>query len=260
MRLGNMLTTTVTAGSLLLAGAATAALHPEPAAASATAAPAHHRPAVLGKRVIGHSVRGRAITAWHLGQVGKPKVLLVSTMHGNEGAPRQILTRLRDGRPVRGVNLWVIPVYNPDGFAAHTRKNAHGVDLNRNFPYHWADLDGGYESGPRAASEPETRAMMRFLGNVRPAWVLSFHQPLHGVDLDTKRPSFAHRVSRHLDLPAKRFTCGGACHGTMTMWFNHRFRGTALTVEYGTSPSRRLLRERAPRQVLAIWGAHRTSR
>ena len=213
--------------------------------------------AVIGKRVLGESVDGRKIMAWHLGQPGKPKVVLMATMHGNERAPRQILQVLRDGEQINGVDLWVVPTYNPDGAASGTRKNAHGVDLNRNFPYRWADLDGGYESGAKPASEPETRAMMKFLGSVKPRWILSFHQPLHGVDTDTKRPKFARKVGRHLDLPAKKFTCGNVCHGTMTMWFNHRFAGTALTVEYGESPPRRLMRVRAPRQVLSIWGAWR---
>src|SRR6478672_5506184 len=135
------------------------------------------RPAVIGVRTLGHSVQGRRIVAWHLGQPGKPKVVLIATMHGNERAPRQILESLRDRRPIRGVDLWVVPTYNPDGAAHGTRKNAHGVDLNRNYPYGWRDLDGNYESGPSAGSEPETRAMMRFLSSVRPAWVLSFHQP-----------------------------------------------------------------------------------
>ncbi|MGN6782027.1 MAG: M14 family zinc carboxypeptidase [Marmoricola sp.] len=261
MRLGKMLTTTLTTGPLLLAAAVTAtvtpALHPSPAAAAHASAYSSARPAVLGKRVIGHSVRGRPIVAWHLGQPGKPKVLLVSVMHGNEGAPRQILTSLRDGRPITGVNLWVIPTYNPDGYAADTRKNAHGVDLNRNFPNHWADLDGSYESGPRAASEPETRAMMRFLRDVRPSRIISFHQPLKGVDTDTKDPRFSRRVSRALNLPLKSFTCGGVCHGTMTGWFNSRFGGSALTAEYGAHPSRHRMRVVAPRQVLGLWGAHR---
>ncbi|HEU4811520.1 MAG TPA: M14 family zinc carboxypeptidase [Nocardioides sp.] len=219
--------------------------------------PTSARPAVIGSRVIGHSVRGRAIRAWHLGERGKPKVLLVSTMHGNENAPSQILRSLRDGRPIKGIDLWVLPTYNPDGLARGTRKNAHGVDLNRNFPFHWADLDGDYESGARPRSEPETRAMMRFLRDIRPRWILSFHQPLYGVDTDTKSQRFARKVSRHLDLPRKSFTCGGVCHGTMTGWFNSHFRGTALTVEYGAHPSRRLMRVRAPRQVLSIWGARR---
>jgi protein MpaA len=215
------------------------------------------RGAVIGKTVIGHSVRGRPITAWHLGERGKPKVLLVATMHGNEGAPRQILAALRDGRPVHGINLWVLPVYNPDGLAAGTRKNAHGVDLNRNFPYHWVDLDGTYESGPRPASEPETRAMMGFLQKIRPRRIISFHQPLHGVDTDTKDRRFSRQVADKLNLPRKSFTCGGVCHGTMTGWFNSHFGGSALTTEYGARPSRRLMQVTAPRQVLSIWGAHR---
>jgi predicted deacylase len=262
MRLGKMLTTTLTAGPLLLATVATTvltpALRPAPAAAAVHAAAySSDRPAVLGKRVIGHSVRGRPIVAWHLGQRGKPKVLLVSTMHGNEGAPRQILTSLRDGSPIRGVDLWVIPTYNPDGYAADTRQNAHGVDLNRNFPYHWVHLTGSYASGPRAASEPETRAMMRFLRDVRPSRIISFHQPLNGVDTDTKDPAFSRRVARALHLPRKSFTCGGVCHGTMTGWFNSHFRGSALTAEYGAHPGRHRMRVTAPRQVLGIWGARR---
>jgi murein peptide amidase A len=215
------------------------------------------RGAVVEKRVIGHSVHGRPITAWRLGERGQPKVLLVATMHGDEGAPRQILATLRDGPEIHGLNLWVLPVYNPDGLAAHTRKNAHGVDLNRNFPYHWADLDGGYESGPRAGSEPETRAMMGFLKQVRPRWIVSFHQPLHGVDTDTKDQRFSRRVADALDLPSKSFTCGGVCHGTMTGWFNSRFKGSAVTVEYGAHPGHRRLARVAPRQLLGLWGAHR---
>ena len=133
--------------------------------------------------MLGKSARGRPITAWHLDDrpIGKrkgPTVVLIATMHGNEGAPRRILRTLRGARAIHGVDLWVVPVYNPDGFAAHHRRNAHGVDLNRNYPYHWADLDGNYESGPHPASEPETKAMMRFLRDVRPDYVLSFHQPL----------------------------------------------------------------------------------
>jgi predicted deacylase len=218
------------------------------------------RPAVVGERVIGHSVRGRAITAWHLGEPGRPgadRVVLIATMHGNEGAPRRILETLRDGRPIQGVDLWVVPTYNPDGLAAHTRRNAHGVDLNRNYPWSWTDLDGSYESGPKPASEPETKAMMRFLRSVRPQYILSFHQPLNGVDTDTKDKSFARRVARHLHLKAKVFSCGGVCHGTMTGWYNHNFAGSALTVEYGAHPSRRLMRQTAPRQVLDVFGGWR---
>jgi protein MpaA len=213
------------------------------------------RPAVIGKRVLGHSVQGRTIVAWHLGEPGRKKVVLISLMHGNEPAPRRILMNLVNGAPVHDLNLWVVPVYNPDGFAHHTRKNAHGVDLNRNYPYKWIRQTGNYDSGPKPRSEPETRAMMRFLSTVKPAYILSFHQPLHAVDV-TQRPKFSKRVARALDLPMSRLDCGSSCHGTMTMWFNHRFKGFALTVEYGADPPRSRLRA-APGKILKLFGAWR---
>jgi protein MpaA len=228
---------------------------PAGASGSRGATAADARPAVIGHRVIGHSVQGRPIVAWHLGEPGQPKVVLISVMHGNEPAPRRILTNLRDGAPVHDLNLWVVPVYNPDGFAHDTRQNAHGVDPNRNYPYRWIRQTGHYDSGPKPASEPETRAMMGFLSDVRPAYILSFHQPLHAVDV-TERPRFSRRVAHALGLPMTSLNCGSSCHGTMTMWFNHRFPGFALTVEYGASPSAATLRA-APDAILRLFGAWR---
>ena len=228
------------------------------AGGEATAAGATpRRPAVLGVSVIGHSVSGRPIRAWHLGTPGAPKVVLVSTMHGDESKVADILTSLRDGRRVHGIDLWVVPSYNPDGKARHRRQNARGVDLNRNYPTSWRRVTGRYDSGSKPASEPETKAMMGFLRKVRPAYVVSFHQPLHGVDTLTKHPAFSRRLARALHLPVKRFSCNGGCHGTMTMWFNKHFRGQAVTVEFGASPSRSELRGPVARRLLRLFHAHR---
>lgn len=243
----------------LWVGLAAALLLWAPVAPAARAGAAGPNPNVLEKRVLGESVRGRPLTAWHLADrdPGRrtPTVVLVSTMHGNEPATRRILESLRDGGAIRGVDLWVLPVVNPDGLANGQRRNARGVDLNRNFPYDWVDLDGNYESGPRPGSEPETRAVMRFLRQVDPDYVLSFHQPLHGVDVAVERPAFARHVARTLRLPTTNLDCGGLCHGTMTQWFNHHFDGFALTVEYGAHPPQRLMGVTAPRQVLRVFGA-----
>lgn len=231
---------------------------PASALAAAPATPvAAQQDAVVRKRKLGESVNGRPIMAYRLGERDQPTVVLISTMHGNESDTRKILLSLKDGRPITGVDLWVVPTYNPDGLAAGTRKNAHGVDLNRNFPYNWADLDGNYESGPEPKSEPETRAMIAFLKDVKPKRILSFHQPLYGVDTDTKNQKFAHRVADVLELPTKTFDCGGVCHGTMTSWYNHQFKGAALTVEYGASPSGKTMRETVPPRVLKVFGARR---
>lgn len=213
--------------------------------------------AVVERKVIGRSVKGRPIVALRLGEPEQPVVVMMAAMHGNEPAPSLILRSLADGPAIRGIDLWVIPSYNPDGIKRHTRQNARGVDLNRNFPYRWIKMTGTYNSGRRPASEPETRAVMKFLRAVKPARIISFHQPLYGVDTDTKDPAFARRLARALKLPSKRFDCGGVCHGTMTGWYNHRFEGSAVTVEYQARPPKARLRVRAPRQLIRFLGGSR---
>ena len=193
------------------------------------------RPAVVEKRVIGHTVKGDAIVAWRLGQpTATRKVVVLAAMHGNEKGPSRILGNLRDGKPVTGADIWVIPHYNRDGEAENTRKNAHGVDLNRNYPQNWVRTKGAYDSGPKAASEPETRTIMRFLKLVQPNFVISFHQPLFGVGRAPKKGNaLVQRLHTGLHLPVKSFNCTGVCHGTMTEWYNAHFKGVAVTVEYG---------------------------
>jgi len=234
---------------------ATAALGSAGSAASATP----ERPAVVDYMAFGHTVKGRVMRAWEIGDPNAATtVVVMATIHGNEPAPRLIVRTLRDGAPVTGVNMWLVPLANPDGFVRHTRKNAHGVDLNRNFPWRWARLYGSYYSGNKPASEPETRALMRFFTQVAPDYVVSFHQPLHGVDVSTRKSrAFARRLADALNLPRKNLTCGGLCHGTFTQWFNHKFPGVAVTAEYGAHPSRHRMVVVAPRQLLHLFGAHR---
>lgn len=214
---------------------------------------------VIESRTIGHSVKGRAIKAYRVGNPkSRNKVLVMSTMHGDERDTRRIVRSIGNGKPVHGIDLWLIGVLNRDGLVRNTRKNAHGVDLNRNFPYHWAKLNGRYESGGHAASEPETRALMRFIGKIRPQRIVSIHQPLHGVDVSTPRSrTFGKRLAAALHLPRKNLTCGGVCHGTFTQWFMHKYGGRAVTVEYGAHPSRHRMRVTAPRQLIHVLGGSR---
>lgn len=261
LRLGAALTTLVTIGmaTATTTSSAYAGHGAAPTVAAASAAPVAARPAVVERVVIGHSVKHRPIVAYHLGEQGPgiPTMMIVSTMHGNERQIQKIPEALRDGRKIHGVDLWVVPVMNPDGLAADTRQNARGVDLNRNFPTHWVHTTGHYGSGPKAASEPETRAMMSFLLKVKPERLISFHQPLHGVDVDSRRPAFSHKVSRALHLPVSHVKCGGVCGGTMTQWFEAHLPGTAITVEYGAHPASRTLRVQAPKALLRLFGGHR---
>ncbi len=215
--------------------------------------------AVTEVRTIGKTVQGRNIVAWRLGDpTSSRKVVVLGAMHGNELGPSRILYNLRDGRVIRGADIWVVPKYNPDGAARRTRQNAHRVDLNRNYPRNWRRLTGTYYSGPSPASEPETKAIMAFLRAVRPAYVISFHQPLRGVGrAGPKGRAFVQRLHRGLRLPVKSFNCSGVCHGTMTEWFNASFPGVAVTVEYGRGLSRKQATRTGPSGVLRAVGARR---
>jgi murein peptide amidase A len=244
--------------ALLLPGLLLVAAGPgatQPAQAATTKA----HPAVVGTRIIGHTVNGRAIGAWRFGQpTSSRKVVIFGAMHGDETGPSRILYNLRDGRKITGADIWVIPHYNPDGTARHTRQNAHRVDLNRNFPYHWKRLSGATYSGPRPASEPETKAVMAFLKEINPDYVISFHQPLHGVGRTVKRGAgLVRRLHSGLRLPVKSFNCDGVCHGTMTEWFNVHFKGVAVTVEYGRGLSRKQVTRTGPTGLLRSVYAHR---
>jgi hypothetical protein len=190
-----------------------------------------------GRRVvIGHSVRGRAIVAHVLGPDSAPrKLLLVGCIHGNECAGIRILSALARRRVGPGVQLWLVPEMNPDGTAADTRQNAHGVDLNRNFPYQWERVtDPTYYSGRGPASEPETRAAMALIRRIKPAVTIWYHQHMDLVDMAGGDRGVARRYAQ---LSGLRATCLGFLPGTAPAWSNHLLPGTtAFVVELPAGP------------------------
>jgi protein MpaA len=133
------------------------------------------------------------------------------------------------------VQLWLVAAMNPDGTAAGTRQNAHGVDLNRNFPYRWERVtDPTYYSGPRPASEPETRAAMALIRHIRPAVTIWYHQHMDLVDMAGGDRGVARRYAQVSGLPA---TCLGFIPGTAPSWSNHLLPGTtAFVVELPAGP------------------------
>lgn len=186
--------------------------------------------------VIGTSVRGRPIVAWTVGSDSAPrKVLVVGCIHGDECAGLAIVSALRHAPVPKGVQLWLVPEMNPDGTAAHTRQNAHGVDLNRNFPYRWRSvLSPTYYSGPYPASEPETRAAMRLVRRIKPAVSIWYHQHMDLVDLSGGDRGVARRYAQ---VAGMRATCLTFLPGTESTWSNHTFPGTtSFVVELPAGP------------------------
>ena len=188
-------------------------------AVAAVAAAAH---------LVGHSVEGRRIVAYELGDpAAARKVLVVGCLHGNECAGIAVVNRLRRLGPLEGVDLWLVPDANPDGHRAGTRGNAHGVDLNRNFPNRWRRLGGLFYSGARPASEPETRALMRLIRRLRPAVTIWFHQHLSMVVLTRGNLGLQRRFARLAGLRAGYLP---RYPGTATGWSNATFTGTTAFV------------------------------
>lgn len=187
------------------------------------------------REVLGRSVRGKPIVATRYGDATSDRVaLVVGVIHGDEPAGLRIVRALRRIAPtVEGAQLWVTRTVNPDGLRAHTRKNAHGVDLNRNFPYRWRDdvpHSNGYYPGPRPSSEPETRAVMAFAQRIHPDLSIWFHQPWGAVLVCHGRPPIAAEYAKLVGMPT---SCRGkGLHGTAISWEMHAFPGsTAFVVE-----------------------------
>lgn len=132
---------------------------------------------------LGSSTEGRPITALRIGS-GPLKLVLVGDTHGGpEANTYQLSNQLADyfrANPAEvpaSVSLYVIPTLNPDGLAAGSRFNAHGVDLNRNMNTSFDScpendwritVEGAYgvvsdTGGPYADSEVESRLIRDFL-------------------------------------------------------------------------------------------------
>jgi murein peptide amidase A len=226
-----------------------------PAPSRVTTAPALRVATTTSKVLIGHSVRGRAIWAYRKGNpAAARRVVVLGQMHGDERAGVTTARYIKNHVPVAaGSVVWIVPTMNPDGLAANTRRNARDVDLNRNWPTNWVAEDG---AGSRALSEPETRAMFRFLRRVQPRFIVSLHQPFGVVSRSDKNAAFVRRLSRQLDLPIERVQVGN-CHGahcppspTLTSWYNARRPGYCVTVEFPAHPSRRFLTSKAGPGIL----------
>lgn len=135
---------------------------------------------------IGESRHGRAISAFTIG-TGDDRIVLVGGLHaGPEAESSDIVQALFNhfgqaiGALPAGTEIVFLPRTNPDAYAAGSRLNALGVDLNRNWPAeNWSALathgDTPVSGGLKPLSEPETAALYAFLVEHAPDLVLSYH-------------------------------------------------------------------------------------
>jgi len=85
--------------------------------------------------VLGESIQGRSISMISVGE-GEKQVLLWSQMHGDEptatAAIFDMINYLKfDKSPLKNLRVHFIPMLNPDGAQNFSRRNAIGIDINR---------------------------------------------------------------------------------------------------------------------------------
>jgi protein MpaA len=204
--------------------------------------------------VIGHSVENRALEVYRFG-TGPVKKLIVAGIHGgyesNTVALAEELIAYLNDHPEHvpeNTTLYILHSLNPDGLArekdADGRANANNVDLNRNWPYNWKSdwsrdgcfkeriLSGG--SGP--GSEPEVQALIRFIDQIRPSALISYHSAALGIfpgGLPEFPPSIslAEAVAEVTNYPYPPINTGCDYTGNLTDWAANTRKIPSIDIE-----------------------------
>ncbi len=138
-------------------------------------------------QVVGQSAGGRDIFSVKAGR-GKQKVLLWSQMHGNEPSSTLALLAVLEflchskHKIAAGIldklTLLAIPMLNPDGAQRRERRNAMGIDLNRD---------------ARLTVAPESKVLKTLASNFMPDWAFNMHDQeiYYGTDFSPWPTSLA---------------------------------------------------------------------
>ncbi len=224
--------------------------------------------------VIGYSVEGRSIDFYSFGQ-GEAHYLVIAGIHGGyEGntvaLANQLLVYLNShpGIVPSGDTLYVIPDMNPDAVArgrnADARVNANGVDLNRNFPTpNWVpDWDHSHcwnerptTGGVAPGSEPETRAVMKFIFSHHIEALISYHAASLGVfpggePWQAASERLAVKLSGATSYPYPPLDIGCAYTGTLADWAVQNGVGAAVDMELASHQDTDFARNLRALQVL----------
>lgn len=230
---------------------------------------------------LGKTADKRDIWCIRVGKAGAPRKLMIdAAIHAREWKNTQVLMRqtedmLRDYREhkerFQKTCIYIVPMDNPDGVSisqygfdairnkkmrklckkiGHAKKwkaNARGVDLNDNFP-------AGFQKRPRkkkpsymaypgkkAASEKETKHLMRLVNVIKPKAVLNLHSTGSVIywdfdvdeELHDKLYQFALKINsfnEYMMMPPNGST---RATGGFADWLNYDKGITSVTIETG---------------------------
>ena len=144
-------------------------------------------------------------------------------------------------------NIFIIPCLNPDGMKKSSRKNATGVDLNRNFPTkNWEKSDTGseYFGGNEPASEFETRFAIKAIEVSKPDFILTLHSPYAIVNYDGNAQKEAGIISEITGYPVQK-DIGYPTPGSFGTYCGVERKIPTVTLEYDEKESKKIICEKS---------------
>ncbi len=248
-------------------------------------------PGMVDLSVCGQTTRGLDIPCVRIGK-GKLAMGLVGAIHGGESGPELIIPALRrlvEESPdlLQTVQVVALPSVNIDsredevqGAPWYIRTNPSGVDLNRNFPALWDQVEYGYGfdtsehgsltyRGPAPMSAPETKAVVSVFSGELPKVVFSYHAlasicgpPALAANSAEGSEAYVRRCRHLIDIFGKAFYpepqfAGkwlgfGCCAGSLPAWLVERGQVPAFDLECGfdTDALRRCRRDETDLSLL----------
>ncbi len=202
----------------------------------------------------GRSVLGIPLEVW------RPRLechlLVFAGIHGEEPETTYALSRALRQLPEPPAHCAVVLAANPDGLIRGTRGNARGVDLNRNFPSrdwrpgavtHRSTIEDASDvllgTGDNAASEPEVRALLALIADLKPRAVVALHAPLACID-DANGSALGRRLAERTGMPQVR-DVGYPTPGSFGSWGSDN-GVPVVTYEFPLAATEVLMRDHVP--------------
>jgi len=160
--------------------------------------------------VLAKSVKGVPLEVFQHGLGTQEYIHIYGGFHGDEPESVDLAKQLNKYFEFHDVtmphqSIIVVPVANPDGYSKNQRVNAHGVDLNRNFPTkNWTPhhTEPKYFPGKKPASEPEVKGFISLIKSCPPRKIISIHSLIpHQINYDGPGKKMAEAMAKHNRYP-----------------------------------------------------------
>ncbi len=173
-------------------------------------------------------------------------MLILGGMHGDEPksvfVAQELVALLSESPPTH--TTIVVTIVNPDGYERGVRRNARGVDINRNFPtrdWKTSPQHRRFHGGVKPASESETRAIVRLVESRRPVRIVTIHsisEYRHCNNYDGPAGALARRMAKFNKYPVTS-NIGYPTPGSFGTWAGIEGGIPTVTLELPSHHSRK---------------------